>query len=198
MRPAPSNSSLHRLVADPWPSPCGRAPSMRLQHGEVGAAGKAVLARGDDRALDRGVAGDLVDDRVELVHHLLGEDVHRAARHVPGDERDAVGVGFDGEIRVVMMSILARSSAARDCVSRAFESSCRVDAGIAAIARLAHDSQHDAASPCRLDDGRRHGRPLNRPLRDAIARRVAMIRKTQACSHSSIDAAMLVLVQLIR
>ena len=94
MRPAPSNSvfvafvRVLRLLR-------GEGAEHLLQHGEVGAAGKAVLAGGDDRALDRGVAGDLVDDRVQLVHHLFGEDVHRAAGHVPGDERDAVGVGFE-------------------------------------------------------------------------------------------------------
>ena len=37
-----------------------------LQHGQVGAAGEAVLAGGEDRALDRCVAGDLVDDLADL------------------------------------------------------------------------------------------------------------------------------------
>jgi hypothetical protein len=50
-----------------------------LQHGEVGAAGKRVLAGGDDGALDRLVGGNGLDDRLQLVHHLLGEDVHGAA-----------------------------------------------------------------------------------------------------------------------
>ncbi len=71
-----------------------------VDHGDVGAAGKILLARADDDALDRGVAGRLFDDRLKLVHHLFGEDVHRAARHVPGDERDAVGVRLDAEILV--------------------------------------------------------------------------------------------------
>ena len=47
-----------------------------------------------------GVGDDLVDDLLEFVHHLFGEDVHRTVRHVPGDQRDAVGVGFDGEVGV--------------------------------------------------------------------------------------------------
>src|SRR5690606_32902670 len=53
------------------------------------------------RALDRLVGSDPVDDLVEFVHHLLGEDVHRPVLHVPGDEGDAVGIDIDGEIVVV-------------------------------------------------------------------------------------------------
>ena len=41
-----------------------------LEHRQVGAAGKALLAGGDDGALDRGVGGDLVDDRAELRDHV--------------------------------------------------------------------------------------------------------------------------------
>ena len=40
---------------------------MRFQHGEIGAAAEAVLAGGDDRALDRGIARDLFDDRAEFL-----------------------------------------------------------------------------------------------------------------------------------
>ena len=36
--------------------------------------------------------------RVKLLHHLEVDDVHRAAGHVPGDERDAVGVGVELEM----------------------------------------------------------------------------------------------------
>jgi hypothetical protein len=60
-----------------------------LQHGDIGAAGETVLARGDHRALDRGIRRHLVDDAVQLMHHRLGEDIHRALRHVPGDQRNA-------------------------------------------------------------------------------------------------------------
>ena len=76
----------------------GKGAVERLQHGEVGAAGERVLARGDDRALDGGLVGDAVDDRAQLLDHVHVDDVHRAARHVPGDERDAVGIDVDGEV----------------------------------------------------------------------------------------------------
>jgi hypothetical protein len=69
-----------------------------VQHGDVGAAGKILLGRGDDRALDRRVCRDPLHDRLELVHHPHGEDVHRALRHVPGDECDAVAVEVQAEI----------------------------------------------------------------------------------------------------
>ncbi len=72
----------------------------RLEHGEIGAAGKTLLARGDHRALDGGVGDDGIDDGVEFVHHLDGEDVHGTVRHVPGDQRNAVGVGFSAEVLV--------------------------------------------------------------------------------------------------
>ena len=34
----------------------------------------------------------------EFLDHRRVDDVHRAARHVPGDERDAVGVDVELEI----------------------------------------------------------------------------------------------------
>ena len=42
--------------------------------------------------------GDLLDDLQKLLAHLGGDDVHRAAGHVPGRERDAVGIGLEAEI----------------------------------------------------------------------------------------------------
>ena len=50
-------------------SSASKLAKMPREHGDVGAAGKILLAGGDDRALDRRVAGDLLDDRLELVHH---------------------------------------------------------------------------------------------------------------------------------
>ena len=69
-----------------------------LEHGQVGAAGKGLLAGGDDAALDGLGRGDRVDDLVELGHQLGRDDVHRAAGHVPGRGRDAVGIGLEAEI----------------------------------------------------------------------------------------------------
>jgi hypothetical protein len=36
--------------------------------------------------------------RLDLVDHRHVDDVHRLARHVPGDQRNAVGVDFELEI----------------------------------------------------------------------------------------------------
>ncbi len=69
-----------------------------LQDGEIGAAAERGLAGGDDRALDRLVARDLLDERPELFVYAGVDDVHRPARHVPGDERDAIGVDVEGEV----------------------------------------------------------------------------------------------------
>ena len=67
-----------------------------LEECEVGAAD--ALRQRDDGALDRGVARDLVDDLAELGHDFGIDDVHRAAGHVPGHERNAVGVGLETKI----------------------------------------------------------------------------------------------------
>ena len=69
-----------------------------LQHRQVRAAGEPVLAGGDDGARDGGVARNLGHEGVDLRDHLGIQHVHRAPGHVPGDERDSVGVGFKAEI----------------------------------------------------------------------------------------------------
>src|SRR5690606_33371796 len=71
-----------------------------LDHGQVGTAGEGGFSGGEDDALDGLVGGGGVKDLLDLVHHLDGEDVHGLVRHVPGDENDAIGVGFDGEVLV--------------------------------------------------------------------------------------------------
>ena len=78
-----------------------------LHHGEVRTAGIGFLARRDDRALDGFVLGHLVDDPVELGDRLLGEHVHRAARHVPSHQGDAVGVDVEAEILVGHCAVLS-------------------------------------------------------------------------------------------
>ncbi len=72
--------------------------TLLFQHREVGAAAERILARGDDRALDGGVPRDLVDQRVELLHDRGVDHVHRLAGHVPGDQRNAVGIDVELEI----------------------------------------------------------------------------------------------------
>ena len=69
-----------------------------LEHGEVGTGGKRVLARGDHAALDGGIGDDGIDRRVQVLAHGLVDDVHRLVLHVPGQERDAVGVDGKGEV----------------------------------------------------------------------------------------------------
>jgi hypothetical protein len=71
-----------------------------MDHGDVGAAGKVLLAGLDDCALQGSVGSHHLNDRAEFVHHLRGEDIHRAVWHVPGDDRDAVGVGSDVEVLI--------------------------------------------------------------------------------------------------
>ena len=69
-----------------------------LQHREIGAGAERFLAGGDDDALHGGISGGLLHDRLELIDRGLVQHVHRAAGNVPGDERNAVGVGFELEI----------------------------------------------------------------------------------------------------
>ncbi len=69
-----------------------------LEHRQVGARREAILARGEDSALDRCVARDLLGDLAEFADDLGVDHVHRPARHVPGHERDAVGVGFETKV----------------------------------------------------------------------------------------------------
>ena len=84
----------------------------RFQEAQIGAGAEAVLARGDDRAFDAGIALDPLDDGIELLADLGVDHVHRAAGHVPGDQRDAVGVDVELEIgeghRELSRSIIAR------------------------------------------------------------------------------------------
>ena len=70
----------------------------RFQQGQVGAGAERVLARGDDRALDRGIAGDFLHDRGQFLDRREIDHVHRASGHIPGDERDAVGIDIELEI----------------------------------------------------------------------------------------------------
>jgi hypothetical protein len=69
-----------------------------LEHGEVRAAREGLLARRDHAALHGVVGHHRVDEGGEVLHHLRGDDVHGAARHVPGGERDAVAVDLKAEI----------------------------------------------------------------------------------------------------
>ena len=72
---------------------------------EIGAGAERVLAGGDDRALDRGVGRDLLDDR-RRVPRSPSRSMTFIERpgHVPGDERDAVGVDVELEIAVAHRS----------------------------------------------------------------------------------------------
>ena len=69
-----------------------------LQHGQVRAAGEAVLGRSEHRALDGGILRDMIDDLADFGDHLRRQHVHRTPRHVPADQRDSVGVGLESEV----------------------------------------------------------------------------------------------------
>ena len=70
----------------------------RFQQRQIGAGAERVLARGDDRALDRGVGRDLLHDLGQFLDRGEIDHVHRAPGHVPGDERNAVGIDVELEI----------------------------------------------------------------------------------------------------
>ncbi len=76
----------------------GKHSAQRLENGQIGSGGKRVFAGGDDGAFDGFVAGKVLDDRRKFIHHRRVDDVHRAARNVPGYERNAVGAGLDPKI----------------------------------------------------------------------------------------------------
>jgi hypothetical protein len=82
-----------------------------LQHGEVGATGKSLLAGGDHAALDGLVRRDRLDDLRQLVDDLEIDHVHRASRAVPGCRGDAVGVGLEPEIGEIHRGLLTRAIA---------------------------------------------------------------------------------------
>src|SRR5262249_6415388 len=79
-----------------------------LQHREVGAARKSLLAGIEDRALDGGIAGDLVDDRRHLGDHFRRQHVHRAPGGVPRHQSYPGGVGLKTEIGQIHVPISAR------------------------------------------------------------------------------------------
>jgi hypothetical protein len=70
------------------------------QLAEVRAGAEGFLARGDHRALDGVVIGDLLNEIAHLLHDRIGEDIHRHAGAVEGDEGDAVGVDLEFEVGV--------------------------------------------------------------------------------------------------
>ena len=98
---------IHRLDAIFLRTLTGAA-RLAAHHGKVGTGAEGVLAGGEDGALDRVVAHDLFDDRGHVGHGALGEHVHRAVRHVPGDERDTVAVDFEFEVFVSGHQCLTR------------------------------------------------------------------------------------------
>ena len=72
-----------------------------FQHGKIRAGPEGLLAGAQNRTLDGIVRLDGLDDGSEFLAHRAVDDVHRPARHVPCDEGDAVGIGFDGEVGVI-------------------------------------------------------------------------------------------------
>ncbi|MCY1371595.1 hypothetical protein D9M69_587450 [compost metagenome] len=71
-----------------------------FQHGQVGATGETFLTGCYNNALDLVIARRCIDDGIQFLHRFDGEDVHRLLGHVPGNESNAVGVGFNFEIYI--------------------------------------------------------------------------------------------------
>src|SRR5712691_8571002 len=69
-----------------------------FEHGQIGAGGERLLARGDDDALDGSVGGSLLHDLFQFGHRGFVEHVHRTPGNVPRHQRNAVGVGLNLEI----------------------------------------------------------------------------------------------------
>ena len=80
----------------------GRGPA---QFGQVGAGAEGILAGGDDDTLDGVIIDHLGRQRVEVIHDFGGDDIHRLARTVKGDQGNAVIVDFECE--VFHVSVLA-------------------------------------------------------------------------------------------
>ncbi len=78
----------------------GEGAAQSFQHRQIGAGAERVLARRNHHALDRAVGRQLLDDGRKLLDHFHVDDVHRAARRIPGDERNAVAVDVEREIGV--------------------------------------------------------------------------------------------------
>ena len=75
------------------------------QHVQVHPARECFLARGDDDALDGVVGQRGIDHLAHLGEALAAHHVHRLARHVPGQRRNAVGVHGIGEIGHVLSPV---------------------------------------------------------------------------------------------
>jgi len=80
-----------------------RAVAVAAHHRQVGTGQEAALAGGDHAAVYRRIAVDPIHQRVQRIHQLDREHVHRAAGHVDGREQDAVGAqrGNDRRSHVV-------------------------------------------------------------------------------------------------
>ena len=78
----------------------GKLAAGGFQHGEIGTGAERFLARGDDDAPDGSISHHRVEDRAELGHDREIDHVHGAAWTVPGDERNAIGIGCGLEVDV--------------------------------------------------------------------------------------------------
>jgi len=86
----------------PLPLPCtdeiGKHSAHALEHREIGTAAEGVLARSHDRALDGSIPGNFINQSAQLLDDARVDDVHRALGHIPGDQRNAVGINIKFEI----------------------------------------------------------------------------------------------------
>ena len=94
-------SSNRRAFAASSPCECDQfheGAAQGLQHGEIGAAQNVSLPDVMTAPFTAASVAVCLTIAASSFDHRSVDDIHRAARHVPGHERDAVGAGFEGEI----------------------------------------------------------------------------------------------------
>src|SRR4029077_5121992 len=72
----------------------GKHGAHTLEHREISTAAEGVLAGSYDRALDGSIRGNFINERAQFLDHARVDDVHRALGHIPGDQRNAVGINI--------------------------------------------------------------------------------------------------------
>ena len=79
---------------------------------QIHPAGEILLARGDDDALHGVIGQRVVNQAAQGRRAVHRQHVHRLSGHVPGDDGDALGVLFHGEIGHFVSPFGARSRGA--------------------------------------------------------------------------------------
>ena len=96
--PALLEKAFRRLLLAVLPRECTERTRERLEQRQIGAGAERVFRRCNDDAFHRGIARELLDEGRQFLDALARDHVHRAVRHVPGHERDAVAVDIELEV----------------------------------------------------------------------------------------------------